>query len=60
MVQWLRLHASNARGVGSIPGWGIKIPHAAQRGQKAKTKNHAKCVRPVNHGDEGNGDGEQG
>ena len=25
------------RGHGSIPGWGIKIPHAMQRGQK-KTK----------------------
>jgi len=25
VVQWLRLHASNAGGVGSIPGWGIKI-----------------------------------
>ena len=27
-VQWLRLHASAAGGVGSIPGWGTKIPHA--------------------------------
>ena len=26
MVQWLRLHAFNAGGVGSIPGHGIKIP----------------------------------
>ena len=24
----LRLHASNAGGLGSIPDWGIKIPHA--------------------------------
>ena len=29
MVQWLRLRASNAGGVGSIPGWGTKISHAA-------------------------------
>ena len=29
VVQRLRLHASNAGGVGSIPGWGTKIPHAA-------------------------------
>ena len=33
MVRWLRLHssiASTAGGTGSIPGWGTKIPHAAQ------------------------------
>ena len=29
MVQWLRLRASTARGTGSIPGRGTKIPHAA-------------------------------
>ena len=28
MVQWLRLHASTAAGMGLIPGWGIKIPYA--------------------------------
>ena len=27
-VQWLRLCASSAGGIGSIPGWGTKIPHA--------------------------------
>lgn len=31
-------HASNAVGVGSIPSWGIKIPHAAPRQKKKKTK----------------------
>ena len=36
VVQWLRLHTSNAEGVGSIPGWGTKIPHATQWGQKKK------------------------
>ena len=25
-VQWLRVHASNAEGMGSIPGWAAKIP----------------------------------
>ena len=30
-VQGLRLCASNAGGMGSIPGRGIKIPHAVQR-----------------------------
>ena len=33
MVQRLRLHASNAGGVGSIPGQGTKIPHATRCGQ---------------------------
>ena len=28
--------ASTAGGVGWIPGWGIKIPHAAWRGIKKK------------------------
>ena len=35
-VQWLRPCASNARGTGSIPGQGTKIPHAPQGGQKEK------------------------
>ena len=34
VVQWLRLCAPNAGGVGSIPGKGTKIPHATQHGQK--------------------------
>ena len=40
VAQWLRLCASNARGVGLIPGQGTKIPHAIQCGQKKK-KNKA-------------------
>ena len=35
-VQWLRLHASTARGMGSITGWGTMIPHAAQCSQKRR------------------------
>ena len=34
MVQWLRLCAPNAGGMGSIPSWGNKIPHAIQCSQK--------------------------
>ena len=34
VVQWLRLCASIARGTGSIPGQGTKIPYAAWCGQK--------------------------
>ena len=33
-VQWLRLHASNAEGAGSIPDSGAKIPHDAQARRK--------------------------
>ena len=38
VVQWLRLHASNAGGMGSIPGQGTKIPQAMQCGQKIKER----------------------
>ena len=33
---WLRLHASNAGDLGSIPDWGTKISHATQCSQKKK------------------------
>ena len=34
-VQWLRLCAYNAGYVGSSPGWGNKISHAAWHNQKS-------------------------
>ena len=34
MVQWLRVGASTAGGMGSIPGWETKIPHASQHRKK--------------------------
>ena len=34
VVQWLRLHPSNAGNVGSIPGRETKIPHATWHVQK--------------------------
>ena len=34
MVQWLRPHAPNAGDTGLIPGWGTKILHTTQHGQK--------------------------
>ena len=39
-----RLHASNARGTVSIPGWGIKMSYAMWYGQKKKknSKGHVK------------------
>ena len=36
---------SNAVGVGSIPGWGARIPHAL--GQKTKTKDTVKRILKV-------------
>ena len=38
MVQWLRLHAFNVGGQNSVLGWGTKILHVAQHGQKIKQK----------------------
>ena len=39
VVQWLRVCTANAGGVGSIPGLGTKIPHAAWRGQMPINRN---------------------
>ena len=33
VVQWLRLHALNAGGIGSVPGWGTKILHTTSVAQ---------------------------
>ena len=41
-VQWLRLCAPNAGGMGSIPGQGTKVRHAPQHSQKEKRKK--KCI----------------
>ena len=38
VVQWLRLCDPNAGSTGSIPGWGSKILHVLQCGQKKKKK----------------------
>ena len=34
MVQWLKLHVSNAGGLGSVLGQGTKIPHANRYSKK--------------------------
>ena len=36
MVQWIRLHASNAADAGLIPGQGTKIPHTLSQKKKKK------------------------
>ena len=38
VLQWLRLGASNARGMSSIPGEGAKIPHTTRHGLKNTNK----------------------
>ena len=38
MVQWLRRHASTAESTSSIPGWGIRIPHATRCSQKKRRR----------------------
>ena len=44
VVRWLGLHASNEGAEGSIPGWGTKIPHAAQhKWKQINKKNPTKC-----------------
>ena len=44
VVQWLRLCASVAGNMDSIPGWGTKIPHATCLGRKKKKS--PVCVCP--------------
>ena len=36
MIQWLGLLPVAAKGPGSIPGWGTKVPQASQYSQKTK------------------------
>ena len=43
MVQWLRLCASTAGGLGLIPSWEAKIPHTMQV-EQPKKKNSGKNV----------------
>ena len=47
MVQWLRLHTFNARGTGSIPGQGTKIPHTSWHSQKIKHKKRTKSYNSL-------------
>ena len=38
MVQWLRFCTPSGGGLGSIPGWGTKVPQAANKSSHATTK----------------------
>ena len=46
-VQWLRLQSSTAWGTGSIPGWGIKFPHATWHSQKTNKKTENKFYQRI-------------
>ena len=46
-VKWVRLHASTAGGVGSIPSQGTKIPQAMQCGQKINNVTSKHKIRKV-------------
>ena len=43
-VQWLKLHLSMQGGEGSIPGQGVKIPHASGP-KKSNNKTEALLLR---------------
>jgi len=49
VVQWLGLHAFIAKGAGSIPGQGTKIPQAQQSGQENKNKTKKFTANGMNH-----------
>ena len=53
MVQWLRPHASNAGGTGSIRGWGTKIPHAMRPKNKERKKKEIPRVLGALHQEPG-------
>ena len=53
VVQWLRLRALNAGGMGLIPGLRPKIPHAAQLGLKKKKKKKTKTSNKNKPGSDG-------
>ena len=41
MAQWLGLDTLTAKGLGSVLGWGTKIPQAAQCSQNKKIRGHS-------------------
>ena len=47
MIHWLGLHASTSKDLGSIPGWGIKIPQALRFSQKLKKKKKKKLNKKI-------------
>ena len=55
VVKQLRFHASNAEGMGLIPGWGTKIPHAEWWGQKKKKEREREKENKLNAQQQGMG-----
>ena len=50
MVQWLGLHALTAKGTGSIPGRGTKIPQAMRSNQKVVFFYFVPCLNFTRNG----------
>ena len=48
VTQWLRLHASKARGMDSIPGQGARTPNAVQGSQQQQQKTKMRGTKPRN------------
>ena len=48
MVQWLRLHVSNAGDMGLILGWGTKILHAVWQKKKKKKSHYTNILNVFN------------
>ena len=48
MIQWLGLLTVTVEGLGSIPGWGTKIPQAMPMQQKKEKKNKHERSASVN------------
>ena len=46
-VQWLKLHTSNTRGVGLIPGQGTKILRVKHGADRKKTTNKKTRIHPL-------------
>ena len=47
-VQWLGLHTFTAKGIGSVPGQGIKIPQASYCGHMCVCIYRYICILHVN------------
>ena len=47
VVLWLKIQASTAGGMSSIPGWGIKISHAKQPEKQSKTTTKTNALRSI-------------
>ena len=43
VVQWLKNQSCNSGDIGSVPGWGTKIPHAVEQLSLPATATEPRC-----------------